>query len=208
MPNKDKNIARINRRRWYHSGDNYKREMQRAAERRAASRQWIDEYKKALKCKKCGFSNPLALDFHHKNRSEKTMTISKMVVLGYSIEKILKEIKICVVLCANCHRIEHGGQQWKSSVSLQPILHTRLPKTPPLRRKQAESVSLICPVCNTLFLMRKARYLFRKEKTKQKIFLCSKHCSSVLRGKAIAKWNKNNKLKNSPVAQLGNGTRP
>ena len=33
--------------------------------------------------------------------------ISKMVADGYSIEKILKELKKCEVLCANCHRKVH-----------------------------------------------------------------------------------------------------
>lgn len=64
------------------------------------------EYKKSLKCEKCGYSNFRALQFHHHN-SDKEYTVADMVKSGFSFNKILNEISKCQVLCANCHQIEH-----------------------------------------------------------------------------------------------------
>ena len=46
--------------------------------------------KKTMKCQKCGFSHPAALDFHHKN--EKEYDVSQLVRNGNK-DKILKEIE-------------------------------------------------------------------------------------------------------------------
>jgi hypothetical protein len=59
------------------------------------------------KCKKCGFSgNQAALQFHHKNSKEKDFTIGN--VANKSWDSIKKEIQKCLLLCANCHMIEHS----------------------------------------------------------------------------------------------------
>ena len=70
-------------------------------------RKWLVEYKKSQKCVRCGESHPATLTFHHKNNAEKSFEIGNIVGLGVSIERILKEIEKCEVLCANCHAIEH-----------------------------------------------------------------------------------------------------
>ena len=59
-----------------------------------------------MKCQKCGFSHPAALDFHHKNENEKEYDVSQLVRNGNK-DKILKEIEKCIILCSNCHRIHH-----------------------------------------------------------------------------------------------------
>lgn len=57
-------------------------------------------------CDRCGNSFPFcALDFHHRDPSEKDHKISAM--LSGSWEKILQEISKCDLLCACCHRIVH-----------------------------------------------------------------------------------------------------
>ncbi len=76
--------------------------------RNANHKRWLkfQEFKKSLNlsCAKCGFKeHTCALDFHHKNPDEKDFPIDA----GYSMKKILAEIAKCIVLCANCHRIEH-----------------------------------------------------------------------------------------------------
>jgi len=68
---------------------------------------WLIDLKKGLKCSKCGFSHPAALDFHHTNPNEKDFQISGRINIKHK-EKILNEIKKCIILCANCHRIEHA----------------------------------------------------------------------------------------------------
>jgi hypothetical protein len=70
-------------------------------------RNWLTEYKKDKECSICGENNPVCLDFHHIVAKEKKYNISNMVIGGYSIKKILKEISKCIILCSNCHRKQH-----------------------------------------------------------------------------------------------------
>jgi hypothetical protein len=80
-------------------------------ERRAALRQWLDEYKKSLRCERCSFADYRALEFHHSGRQEKDFNVADMIRSGLSRQAILREIAKCVVLCSNCHQIEHYGEQ-------------------------------------------------------------------------------------------------
>lgn len=68
---------------------------------------WFIEYRKDLKCVKCGENHPACLEFHHNDPNKKEYNVSKIVNSTYSIKTILKEIKKCTVLCSNCHRKEH-----------------------------------------------------------------------------------------------------
>lgn len=60
-------------------------------------------YKRGLKCNKCGESRYWVLDFHHKNSTKKHFSISS----SGSFNKFLEEVKKCEVLCSNCHRDFH-----------------------------------------------------------------------------------------------------
>lgn len=66
----------------------------------------VFEYKSKQKCCKCGFSNPVALDFHHIKKSDKIFTIGNWAERK-SINLIIEEISKCIVLCKNCHAIYH-----------------------------------------------------------------------------------------------------
>jgi hypothetical protein len=63
-------------------------------------------YKATLKCTTCGFAHPAALDFHHVDPSKKESDIHALLQSG-RFTKAYEEIKKCIVLCANCHRIHH-----------------------------------------------------------------------------------------------------
>ena len=63
------------------------------------------EYKKTLSCFHCGLFDHRVLDFRHV--SNKDLNVSKMVNHGYSWRRIHEEIKKCIPLCCNCHRLEH-----------------------------------------------------------------------------------------------------
>lgn len=67
---------------------------------------WVAEYKKKLGCGRCGNTDPRVLDFHHKDERTKSFTIG-LVRREVGAEKLIKEIKKCIVVCANCHRIIH-----------------------------------------------------------------------------------------------------
>lgn len=57
-------------------------------------------------CSSCGGIFPSAVyDFHH--TGAKDADPSALIANG-SIERIAKELERCVLLCANCHRIEHA----------------------------------------------------------------------------------------------------
>ena len=59
------------------------------------------------KCKKCGWSgNQAALQFHHKDSKGKEFTIGN--VANKSWDAIKSEMQKCILLCANCHMIEHS----------------------------------------------------------------------------------------------------
>jgi hypothetical protein len=63
-------------------------------------------FKSTLKCSKCGFDHIAALDFHHEDPSTKLGNVHRFVSNG-QFAKAYEEIKKCIVLCANCHRIHH-----------------------------------------------------------------------------------------------------
>lgn len=61
------------------------------------------------KCVMCGLSYPeepaCVFDIHHEDPSTKEYNPSKLKMM--SKEKIEHELKKCVLLCSNCHRIVH-----------------------------------------------------------------------------------------------------
>ena len=60
------------------------------------------------KCERCGYDkNIAALDFHHINPDEKEFQIDMRHFSNHSLEKLQAELDKCILLCANCHRIEH-----------------------------------------------------------------------------------------------------
>jgi hypothetical protein len=68
-------------------------------------------------CIGCGETNPIVLEFDHRDGSDKTIEVSKMVNLGYSVENIKNEIAKCDIRCANCHRIRTAKQfNWYSYI--------------------------------------------------------------------------------------------
>lgn len=61
---------------------------------------------KASGCRRCGISNPVVLEFHHRDPLTKKFAISG--AKNRSILTVMQEIAKCDVLCANCHRLEHA----------------------------------------------------------------------------------------------------
>ena len=60
-------------------------------------------------CDHCGIEatgdNNAIFDFHHLDRDAKDFTIGNNGTVTFS--NIQKELDKCIVLCANCHRMEH-----------------------------------------------------------------------------------------------------
>jgi len=77
-----------------------------------SNRRRLENKKRAVqylggKCIKCGFNSHLAaLEFHHLNPNEKDFTLGNR--LNRKWDKVQKELDKCILLCSNCHRIEHS----------------------------------------------------------------------------------------------------
>jgi len=68
---------------------------------------WLLEYKKEHGCVKCKTNDYRVLEFHHLDGKEKDFSIAFARDNNLGILRIKEEIKKCIILCANCHRITH-----------------------------------------------------------------------------------------------------
>lgn len=66
-------------------------------------RRVLHEYKASKGCSICGYNDYRALQFHHVDKSDKEYNVSEMIRNGLSINRVLKEVEKCIVLCGNCH---------------------------------------------------------------------------------------------------------
>jgi hypothetical protein len=69
----------------------------------------VFEYLKQHSCAECGESDPIVLEFDHREAAEKIESISNLI-LNSSWRRIESEIEKCDVLCANCHRRKSAAQ--------------------------------------------------------------------------------------------------
>jgi hypothetical protein len=91
--------------------EHYRRNKEKYAtgtwERKRSSRgdlgREIDEYLREHACVDCGESDPLVLEFDHRDGVDKVETIAFLRVRG-TREGLLAEIGKCDVRCSNCHQ--------------------------------------------------------------------------------------------------------
>lgn len=92
----------------------YQKKKNKNKEGREQLKNWLIEYKKNSHCNICNENHPACLEFHHKNPKEKEYNISNVIYKkNLLLEELKKEIKKCVVLCANCHRKLHWEKKVK-----------------------------------------------------------------------------------------------
>lgn len=77
---------------------------------RQRNSQFVWNYLKEHPCVKCNESDPIVLEFDHRDNSNKEFEISRMVSNSNGLQKIKEEIEKCDVLCANCHRRKTAKQ--------------------------------------------------------------------------------------------------
>jgi protein-arginine kinase activator protein McsA len=77
-------------------------------------RKWVEQYKiDNSVCADCGISYPpYVLDFDHLR--DKEFGISRAIQMGKSLDKIVKEIEKCEIVCSNCHRQRTHDRQMSS----------------------------------------------------------------------------------------------
>ena len=73
---------------------------------RAKRKKDWDAFKASQKCSHCGVQHPALIDFHHVIRDGDKQSVNKLVADG-RFTRAMEEIKKCIPLCANCHRMLH-----------------------------------------------------------------------------------------------------
>lgn len=159
-----------------------------------AVKRWREKTKTRLvdgmggKCIICGYSKcKAALDFHHIDPTQKDFSLGAARGSIINWNKLVEEVKKCVILCANCHREIHEGV-------------VGLPKETPIFLKEyeeyqairAESRFDVCRICGT--------------KKRKNSSTCSAECSAIKRRKIKERPTKEQlleELKTTSYVQLG-----
>jgi len=83
-------------------------------------REFISTYKMGKCCEICGYKEyPEILQFHHKNKSKKSFTISTSRFM--KPELLRTEIEKCVLICPNCHMwLHYSSHNNKENVDRKP----------------------------------------------------------------------------------------
>jgi hypothetical protein len=110
VPAKDPQKRRATVRAWYARTKGRTADLRRS-QRKLRKREiatWYAELKQQLVCARCGENHPACLQFHHPDPNVKEVSVADGVRKGWSRARILREIAICEVLCANCHAKHHA----------------------------------------------------------------------------------------------------
>jgi len=76
----------------------------REVRNRHRNHQLVFDYLITHPCIICGETDPIVLEFDHRDPSEKSFCISAGCSEKRPVKDIMEEVKKCDVLCANCHR--------------------------------------------------------------------------------------------------------
>ena len=109
MPYKDPNDPRKKEVARKHYMANKQKVLVANAKHRRNKRVEWQVFKATLSCTHCGFSHPAAMDFHHVFKLAHK-SVNKLAQQGL-YKQAREEIKKCIVLCANCHRIHHSEEK-------------------------------------------------------------------------------------------------
>jgi hypothetical protein len=74
------------------------------------------------KCNECGYSQPWALEFHHRKPEQKDFSIGEVGNKSWKV--IQPELDKCTLVCANCHRLIHASTRGKQKF-MDEALKTR-----------------------------------------------------------------------------------
>lgn len=112
MPYKDPKVKQTKQKKYstqYYANNKATVIAASKASAKAYKEQWRN-FKATLSCVKCGQNHPATFDFHHIDSSTKEASVNKLLK-NRAFKRALEEIKKCVVLCANCHRIHHHDER-------------------------------------------------------------------------------------------------
>ena len=101
--NKDK--VRKYRLDWYYR--NKKKQRAYQIVRKKGIHDWVMQ-ERSKGCELCSEKDPVCIDFHHKDSSNKDYDVG--VMRDWSKDRIKEEIDKCIRVCSNCHRKIHAGR--------------------------------------------------------------------------------------------------
>ena len=106
MAYKNPKDPRLRAARLKHYYNNKGQYLKRNKERKITLIKFLNNIK-AKGCKLCKEKEIVVMVFHHLGK--KNINISQIINHGWGLNRTKKEIKKCVILCANCHRKLHAG---------------------------------------------------------------------------------------------------
>lgn len=93
---------------WYKENpEKYERRKKQIRDRVKEIRIKISEYRMSKSCIYCGFDDHRAIDFHHRDPSEKNIAVARIASRGWSWERVEEELDKCDPVCRNCHAVLH-----------------------------------------------------------------------------------------------------
>jgi hypothetical protein len=108
MPYKDPKIrkkkAKEYSKKWYEKNKKGHR-LNSTKNKKKYKKAW-DIFKASQKCFYCSVQHPAVIDFHHVIRTSPKVSVHTLIK-NKSYAKAMEEVKKCIPLCANCHRILH-----------------------------------------------------------------------------------------------------
>lgn len=95
-----------------------KRALEHKAKQKDLLREALLDYLLKNPCVDCGEKDVVVLDFDHRDPGEKSFAVSDAIRRGYSMRRVLAEVRKCDVRCANCHRRRTARQfGWWSEIA-------------------------------------------------------------------------------------------
>jgi hypothetical protein len=94
------------------------------ADRQRNNLRELRAYKAERGCADCGESDPIVLEFDHRDPSQKDDNIGDAYHGGWSLSRLLAEAAKCDVVCANCHRRRTAAAFWGIDVIAFPANRT------------------------------------------------------------------------------------
>lgn len=95
--------------------DYVRRAVAQVLGRREQNRREVMRYLATRSCVDCGNTNPVVLEFDHRDPRQKLMNVGSMMP-SKRWARVLAEIEKCDVRCANCHRRRTAKQfNWRKA---------------------------------------------------------------------------------------------
>ena len=134
---KNKNYQNKYQKIYYSDLVNIQRRKKNLKEIRKSRYILIDKFKKGKCCPECGTTKDLV--FHHTDPDAADHKISQM--LSFSLKKLKKEIKKCILICHSCHARFHANKRWAEKRKLDDIL-TEMSNSMPDYRMDPKDVKI------------------------------------------------------------------